>query len=138
MIRDCLRILAISVLFGAPAAALAAEFRAINGGRVLQVDQVLFEVVPRTRDSNDFFWCGAADFARRALGADWSDRIYIARGRGVSVTTGRRTAVQFTLNPQAAGVTPLPPGGLRVGLQPGDNMRIQQAYGFCGRVLFVP
>ncbi|TMV08046.1 hypothetical protein FGK63_11410 [Ruegeria sediminis] len=109
----------------------AQAFSSANGYRVNQVDNAVFEVIPRGRSNTNFYWCSASDYARRVLGAGWQDRIYIARGYGPSVTTGRKTAVQFTLNPQAAGVTPLESGGFRSGLQAGDSMSVQQANAYC-------
>ncbi|SDC89920.1 hypothetical protein [Ruegeria marina] len=124
-------LLATATLIGlsVPADALTTRI----GARVLDVDGVVFEVVPRGRQRTGDFWCAASEYARRALGAGWNDRIYIARGRGPSVTTGRKTAVQFTMSPQAAGITPLENDltSIRVGLKVGDNMSVNQANGYC-------
>ncbi|MFC3616053.1 hypothetical protein ACFORG_20065 [Lutimaribacter marinistellae] len=109
----------------------AFAFTSIVGQRVYQLNENVFEVVPRGRSRTTDYWCSASEFARRALGAGWRDRVYIVRGYGPSVATGRRTAVQFTLYPDRAGVAPLPPGGIRTGLKPGDSMSISQANGFC-------
>lgn len=109
----------------------AQAFTGSRGTRVAPVDNVVFEVVPRSSGSGPVFWCGAADYARRALGAGWKDTIYIARGRGPSVTTGRRSAVQFTLDPGAAGITPIPPSISLNALKVGDNMSVQQANTYC-------
>ncbi len=111
--------------------AQAQAFSTQNGYRAYQVNNAVFEVVPRGRSRTNDYWCAAADFARRGLGAGWRQQIYIVRGYGPSEATGRKTAVQFTLDPQAAGVTPLEGGGIRTGFQPGDSMSIQQANGFC-------
>lgn len=113
----------------APDAAFA--FSGKRGTRVAPVNKVVFEVVARSSGSGPEYWCGAADYARRALGAEWKATIYIARGRGPSVTTGRRSAVQFTLDPAAAGITPIPPSISLNSLKVGDNMTVQQGNSYC-------
>lgn len=125
------RFLMYGALAMAGMATQADAFTARNGARVNPVDSVLFEVIPSGRVRTGDYWCGAGEYARRALGAGWKDRVYIARELGQSVTTQRRSALQFTLNPEAAGVTPLPKGGFKTGLPVGDSMSIQQAEGYC-------
>lgn len=124
-------LVAMAMVIGLSAQAEALTTR--TGDRVLDVNGVVFEVIPRGQQRSGDFWCAASEYARRALGAGWNDRIYIARGRGPSVTTGRKTAVQFTMNPQAAGITPLQNDltSIRFGLKVGDNMSINQANGYC-------
>lgn len=121
-----------AVLLGltAPAAAYA-DFNAPHGARVNQVDKSVFEVVSRGSGSGPVYWCAAASYARRALGADWHAKIYIARGRGVSVTTGRRSSVQFTMDPAAAGVTPTTSWISMNSLGAGENMSVQEANTYC-------
>lgn len=109
----------------------ADAFTSTNGQRVNQASEAVFEVVARGRSRTNDYWCSASEFARRVLGAGWRDQIYVVRGYGPSVTTGRRTAVQFTLDPQAAGVTPLDGGVIVSGWTVGDGMSIQRANGFC-------
>ncbi|MDU9003506.1 hypothetical protein [Sedimentitalea todarodis] len=103
------------------------------GARVNQVNSAVFEVVPRSSGNGQVFWCSAADYAQRALRASWRARIYIARGRAPSVTTGRRSSVQFTLDPKAAGITPAPPSLSLNALNVGESMTVQEAYGYCQR-----
>lgn len=112
-----------------PDAAMA--FSGKRGTRVAPVNDVVFEVVARGSGTGYDYWCGAADYARRALGAAWTDTIYIARGRGQSVTTGRRSAVQFTLNPSAAGITATGPSLSLNSFKVGDNMSVQQGNTYC-------
>lgn len=113
---------------------VAAEaFTTPNGARVNSIDDLIFEVIPKTSGSYDEFWCGAAEYARRVKGAGWRDLIYVVRGRGTSVTTGRRSAVQFTLSPEEVGVAPPPQGWLALGVKPGDRMSVQQARRYCDR-----
>ncbi|OIQ39196.1 MAG: hypothetical protein BM558_11820 [Roseobacter sp. MedPE-SW] len=115
----------------APVAAEA--FSTPNGVRVNSVDELIFEVIPKSSGSYDEFWCGASEYARRVKGAGWRDLIYVVQGRGTSVTTGRRSAVQFTLSPGKVGVAPPPQGWLALGIQPGDRMSVQQARRYCDR-----
>ena len=109
----------------------ADAFKGKRGTTVNPVDGAVFEVMARTAGSGPDYWCGASDYARRALGADWQARIYIARGRGQSATTNRRSAVHFTLDPAAAGIKPIDPAISLNALKVGDNMSVQQANGYC-------
>lgn len=109
----------------------ASAFNAPYGARVNPVNNAVFEVVPRSSGNGPIFWCAAADYARRALGASWTTRIYIVRGRGVSETTGRRSSVQFTLDPAAAGIQPTQPSVALNALRTGDNMSVQEANSYC-------
>ncbi len=112
-----------------PGAVLA--FSGRNGTRVAPVNKNVFEVVVRNTGAGPEYWCGASEFARRVLGAGWKTEIYIARARGQSVTTGRKSAVQFTIDPGAAGVTPIPPALSLNSLKVGDHMSVQRANAFC-------
>ncbi len=109
----------------------AQAFSGRRGTRVAPVDKAVFEVVARTAGSAADYWCGASDYARRELRAPWTARIYIARGRGPSVTTGRKSAVQFTLDPDGAGIAPIAPSVSLNALNVGDNMSVQQAETYC-------
>jgi len=122
---------ALMALLATIAPQTADAFNGKFGVRVAPVNDVIFEVVPRSSGSGPIFWCGAADYARRVLGAGWKTKIYIARGRGQSVTTNRRSAVQFTLDPAAAGITPTGPSISLNALAVGDNMSVQQANQYC-------
>ncbi len=102
-----------------------------NGYRTEPMSGTDFEVIPRTRQDTDGYWCAAADFARRKLGAGWQQQIYVLRGYGPSVTTGRRTAVQFTLK-QPANVPQKGSFSVTAGFQPGDSMSVQGANARCG------
>jgi len=111
--------------------ALAQAFTAIPGVRVNPVNEAVFEVIPEGSGDIAGFWCGASEFARRALGADWQDTVYVLRGRGDSVTTNRSAAAHFTLDPKAIGLGPAPQGWLRMGLKAGDRMSVQSAHSYC-------
>jgi hypothetical protein len=132
--RDLKKMLAagtVSVMLPVMLAGAASAFNGQRGTRVGQVNKAVFEVVVRNTGAGPDYWCGAADYARRVLGASWQTEIYIARGRGASVTTGRRSAVQFTINPDAAGVTPIPPALSLNSLKVGDHMTVQKANTYC-------
>ncbi|MEW2911337.1 hypothetical protein [Leisingera sp. JC11] len=101
--------------------------------RVNPVSDGIFEVIPRP-GKGILFWCGAADYAHRVLRVPWSAKLHITRGLGPSETTGRRSAVQFTLDANLA--VPPPAGGYGSvnSLQAGDTMSVQKAFDYC----FVP
>ncbi|SLN48090.1 hypothetical protein TRL7639_02642 [Falsiruegeria litorea R37] len=109
----------------------ADAFSARNGARVNPVNAAIFEVVPRGSGRTSDIWCAASEYARRQLGAGWKTRVYVARGRDVSVTTGRRSSVQFTIDPQAAGISPIEGGLFKTGFTVGDSMSVSQADGLC-------
>ena len=119
--------LVAAVMVAAVPAADAAGFRAPFNYRVNPVNANVFEVIPRSSGSGPTIWCAAADYARRALGAAWTTQVYVARGRGPSVTTNRRSAVHFTITPQAAGVTPSGPSLSLNSFRVGDHMSVQAA-----------
>lgn len=114
--------------------ALPIPAEAFNGRRdtrAFAIDDNAFEVIARTAGSADDYWCGASDYARRVLNAPWTAQIYVLRGRGPSVTTGRRTAVQFTLDADA--VPPRAQGPFLVLnlMKPGYHMSVQLAAVAC-------
>ncbi len=78
-----------------------ADFRAINGLRVFQINEEVFEVVDRGSYTFESFWCSAGDYAQRKLGLPWQTDLYVSRGLGPSEATNRRSAVQFSANPEA-------------------------------------
>ena len=104
-----------------------------NSIRVNPVSDGIFEVIPRPVHGY-LFWCGAADYARSVLQVPWSSDLHVVRALGPSETTGRRSAVQFTLDASQAAAAPA--GGYRSVnlLQAGDTMSVQEAFEFC----FVP
>lgn len=101
--------------------------------RVNQMQGGIFEVIPRTGNGY-LFWCGAADYAHRVIGAPWTASLHISRGLGPSETTGRRSAVQFTLDANLAKTPPSGGYGSVNSLQAGDTMSVQRAFDYC----FVP
>lgn len=109
----------------------AQAFTTPRGVKVNPVNDVVFEVIPKSSGFYGDFWCGASEYARRVQGADWTDRVYVVQGRSPSVTTNRRSAVQFTLSPEAANVPPPPQGWLALGIKAGGSMSVQQARTHC-------
>lgn len=127
-ISACLAALATLILcLPVPAEA----FTGRRGTRVNPIATIGFEVIARTAGSSADYWCGAGEYAHRVVNAPWTTRIYVLRGRGPSVTTGRRSAVQFTLDPAAAGVVPQPQGLIVDLLAPGYSMQVQLAVTYC-------
>ncbi|MEO1107906.1 MAG: hypothetical protein AAFX90_08300 [Pseudomonadota bacterium] len=109
---------------------LAAETSAApNGYRTEPINSTDFEVIPRAQQFTDGYWCAAADFARRKLGLGWQDRIYVLRGYGPSVTTGRKTAVQFTIKEPSE--TPVQPSFVLSNFAAGSSMSVQGANAKC-------
>ncbi len=119
-------IAAVMIAVTAPAA-----FSGPRGTVSAPVNSVVFEVGTRGSGMSDYLWCGAANYARRTLGADWKTDIYIVRGRGKGEVTNKGTAAQFTLDPGAAGVTPLPEGQASDAMAVGYSMSVQRANSLC-------
>ena len=107
----------------------AQAYRALNWLQVNPVREGVFEVVGQPGSGPAQYWCAAGDFARQVLGVAANQRIYIARGRGPSETTNRRSAVQFSLTPPpGADTTP----GLSLSVtRPGENLRAAAARFYC-------
>ncbi|SLN31267.1 hypothetical protein RUM8411_01296 [Ruegeria meonggei] len=116
-----------ALVLGTPASA----FNGRLGYQTVAVNSSIFEVIPRGRTDADGYWCAAADFARRSLGAGWQQPIYVVRGYGPSEATGRRTAVQFSITPPE-GVD-LNVMSNSVGFIPGQSRSVQSANGLCNR-----
>lgn len=121
--------LALALMLALPQAAMA--WTARNGLRVNPVDEAVFEVIARGATDAADYWCAASEYANSRLGAAWTTRMYIARTRGPSVTTNRRSAVHFTIYPDRAGITPIDSQVFMNQLTEGDNMSLQQARSHC-------
>lgn len=109
----------------------AHAFTTNNSYGVAPVNEAVFEVVSRRGASSPRgFWCAAGQYAF-SLGVRTNTRIYLVSGRQPSVTDPGRTAVRFTLAPEAAGITPINPQlSLSVDV-PGDNVSVAAAREFC-------
>lgn len=103
----------------------AAGFRTMSGSQVYALEGGVFEVVPKAGVADSEFWCAAADYARRALGAGWQAPFYVYRGRGQGVAYDRKTTVHFTLAPVDRAE---PQGWLSRpnAFHVGDSMTVQQ------------
>ena len=119
----------------APPMAHAQQGFSAPGSITYPVNDQVFEVVGNSGRGFILYWCGAAHYARRVKGAHWRDKITIVRGLGRSQVTGRRSAVQYTLEPGALGITPQSnpsPNAYAVG----DSKTVTEANGFCHELVF--
>ncbi len=78
----------------------------VLGDQAVALNEDVFEVSPRNGSTNFSWdvWCGASDYARRELKADWQDPVYVYRERGPGVAAASRETVHFTLNEQSLPV----------------------------------
>lgn len=106
-------------------------FAASNGLTVAPVNGAVFEVNDWRGARAPAYWCAAANYAKRQLKAGWKVQLYIAHSMGPSVTSDRGNAVQFTIDPAAAGVTAAGSGSSMESFVVGDNMTLQQANTYC-------
>ena len=91
---------ALAALFAfAPLAQAQTVHVTPDRARVFPLSDGSFEVAPPRGQVLDGYWCAAADYARRGLGADWGQDIYVARGLGDGVAINRTSTVIFTLTP---------------------------------------
>lgn len=128
------RAMSIAVAATITAAAPAADaFSGLRNTTVNAVDSLVFEVMAPTAGSGPVYWCGAGDYAVKVLRADWNARIFVKRGRGHSATTDRKTAVQFTMDPEAADVEPIHPFLFMNAFRVGDNMTVSEAFLHCSK-----
>ncbi|MBO9406044.1 hypothetical protein J7399_01285 [Shimia sp. R9_1] len=72
-----------------------------NGVRVNPVNEAVFEVLARPAGRASDFWCGAGNYARRALDAPDTALVYVVGGAGPGVTAKSPDAAQFSLTPPA-------------------------------------
>lgn len=122
------------VLAAVPAAAQA--FTAVNRLQVVPAGTSQFEVIGRAGAFKPDYWCAAGDYVRKSLGLSWQTKIYAVDGISRSLTTGARSAVRFTLDPEAAGITPYDANWVGDILTPGYSMRANAAFGECEDSLF--
>lgn len=110
-------------------------FRTTRGERVFALENGVFEVALMDQGYLPGYWCNAADYARRALGAGWSDRVYVYRGLGGGVVSGRAHSVLFTLTPPAS---PPPQGSIvRVNaFKTGQSLTVRSAESQCNNLPF--
>jgi len=111
--------------------AASADFTARRDMRVSVVNDAVFEVYGRSPTSSERYWCGAADYAHRVLGAPWGARIHVVRGRGPGDSVNKRTTVQFTLDPEAAGIVPGKAPLVSLSLRVGRSQTVQRSIQDC-------
>ncbi|WP_420005617.1 hypothetical protein [Arenibacterium sp. LLYu02] len=105
-------------------------FSARTKARIYALDGKTFEVVPPIGAEAPSYWCAASEFARRELGADWSQMLYVKTGRAPSVVTGRIEAITFTLN-EVPRDTPQPLIRRSFTYKPGDSASVSVADASC-------
>ena len=115
----------------------AHAFTAKNRLTVSQIDATVFEVVGRPGSGAREMWCAAGDYAR-SQNVPSTTRIYLESGRQPAVSRPGGTAVRFTLSPDAAGVTPVPPQLVLNVDVPGDNLSVAAATEYCLRSISRP
>lgn len=99
-----LAILALAACEVAPAP--DGRFVSRSNTPVYPITDTTFEVGLRPGQPFRAFWCSAADYARKTQGADWNDRIYVARGLDRGRISGAPDAVEFSLEPVAQTGSP--------------------------------
>lgn len=109
----------------------AQAFTAKNRHNVAAIDAAVFEVVGRPGSGARDFWCAAGEYAHRSLRARSNARIYLVSGRQNSASQPGRTAVRFTLSPEAAGITPISPQLVLNVTTPGDNLSVAASREYC-------
>jgi len=106
-------------------------FGTLNRFSVAQVDATKFEVIASGgRVGARNYWCAAGDYGI-SQGVRSNTRVYLAVAEGPSVTTPGRKAVQFTFDPEAAGITPISPQLSLSVKAVGDNMTLSAARQYC-------
>jgi hypothetical protein len=124
------RIFLGALLGGLPGVAVA--WVADNRQTVNPVTDTVFEVVAKAGSGGMDFWCAAGDYARRALGAPPTQRVYVVRERGAAVTLNRRSAAHFSLlAPEGADTAP----GIFLSVtRVGENLSAAAAQAYCSEL----
>ena len=120
-----------AVILGMVLPDAADAYTARNQMIVEDIGNSTFEVVSRRgRTGARDYWCAAGDFAtarRFPAGA----RIFLVRAPGPSVTQPERKAVQFTMQPDAAGIVPISQQLSLTVTTVGDNLSVALAREYC-------
>lgn len=106
-----------------------------RGTRVNPVNADVFEVIARPGNERNQFWCGAGEYAHRALDAPSNAKVYVVGGAGSAVTMEAPSGAQFSLKP-ANQVTGATGRDSRWGPRLGQSMFVADARGRCGRDTF--
>ncbi|RBW55004.1 hypothetical protein [Ruegeria sp. A3M17] len=102
-----------------------------DGYSVNKVNGAVYEAVAEEKFSGEAFWCVAGSFAQIDLKASPNAKVYVVRGFGPSETTDRRSAVQFTLDPKTAGITPSEGSADLNELSVGEHLPVDVARSHC-------
>lgn len=132
-----MRLAALAALL-AGCAAETGGFTSRYGDRVETVDGSVFEVTRRSAGENVGgwdYWCGAGEFARRSLDADWQDPVYVQRGLTAAEGGANAiAAVRFTLEQGALSQEPSVMGADEIGaFRIGHFMTVQDATALCSK-----
>ncbi|MFW8634370.1 hypothetical protein [Cribrihabitans pelagius] len=100
-----------------------------NRHEVFPIGGGVWEVVSEVGAIPQDYWCATGDYAFRELGAPLSQRIYIWRGIGPSLSRPRRNAVQFSFSPPP-GADLSPRRSLNIKAV-GNSKRTGSAYNQC-------
>lgn len=120
--------IAATVLF-ATLPGMAPAWQADNRHFVNPISDTVFEVVGRSGSGGPEFWCAAGDYARRAIGAVPTQRIYLVRGPAPAITRNWNRAVLFSLTqPQEVDLTP---GYTLSVTRVGENLIAASAQEYC-------
>jgi len=101
------------------------------GFEIHPVNDVVYEAASDGAHGGAAFWCAAGMFVETVLKVSPKTEIYVVRGAGASVTTNRRSAAQFTIEPEKAGITPAESSGNLNKLTVGEHMHAGLARNFC-------
>jgi len=101
------------------------------GFEINPVNDVVYEAVSTGAHGGTAFWCAAGLFVEAVLNVPPKTEIYVVRGAGPSETTGRRSAAQFTVEPDKAGVTPVESSNDLNEPVVGEHMQASLARNFC-------
>lgn len=124
-------ILAVCLVVCSATSPLAKNSMTHAGFEINPVNDVVYEAVSDGWHGGAAFWCAAGLFTESVLKAPPKTEIYVVRGAGPSVTTKRRSAAQFTIEPEKAGVTPVPLSDNLNELNVGEHMHASLARNFC-------
>ncbi len=105
-------------------------FFTTRGERVYAVEDGVFEVALMDMGYLPGYWCNAADYARRSLGAGWTDPVYVYRGLGEGVVSERAVTVLFTLKPPATPVAQQAIVRINA-FEPGQSLTVRSAENQC-------
>ncbi|PSL20016.1 hypothetical protein [Shimia abyssi] len=93
-------ILATPFVLVSVGSAASGDFHTRTGVRVYPVNEQIFEVAALPGETQiEDFWCGAGDYAKRVLGAEDRDKVYVVSEAGPGVVADSRSTVQFSLSP---------------------------------------